>query len=296
MKDADLALYAAKAQGRNRAVAYTPDMRHRIEQRATVTREIQEAVRLGEIVPYYQPKVDLVERTASPASRRWRAGSTRSRDFSTPASFLTAFEDPELSIAVGEHMIRRVAADIRQWLDRGVDCGRVAVNLSTAQFNWIGLAKRFIDILREAGVPNERLEVEITETVFLGRSSTHVVTALKQFHDSGIRIALDDFGTGYASLLHLKQFPVDDIKIDQSFVTDLENDPENAAIVQAVIELGLSLGMNVIAEGVETMEQAEFLRARGCAQAQGNLYAEPMPMEAVPAFLETERTRAGAPA
>jgi EAL domain-containing protein (putative c-di-GMP-specific phosphodiesterase class I) len=142
--------------------------------------------------------------------------------------------------------------------------------------------------LREAGVPNERLEVEITETVFLGRSSTHVVAALKQFHDSGIRIALDDFGTGYASLLHLKQFPVDDIKIDQSFVRDLENDPENAAIVQAVIELGLSLGMNVIAEGVETVEQANFLRARGCAQAQGNLYAEPMPMEAVSAYVALE--------
>lgn len=290
LKDADLALYAAKAQGGNRAVFYTPDMRHRIEQRATVTREIQEAVRLGEIVPYYQPKIDLAsgQVIGFEALARWQHPA---QGFLTPASFLSAFEDPELSVAVGEHMIRRVAADIRHWLDAGIDCGRVAVNLSTAQFNWVGLAKRFIDILGEAGVPNERLEVEITETVFLGRSSTHVVTALKQFHDSGIRIALDDFGTGYASLLHLKQFPVDDIKIDQSFVTDLENDPENAAIVQAVIELGLSLGMNVIAEGVETKEQADFLRARGCAQAQGNLYAEPMPVEAVAAFLASERTR-----
>ncbi|WP_210493811.1 putative bifunctional diguanylate cyclase/phosphodiesterase [Microvirga antarctica] len=290
LKDADLALYAAKAQGRNRAVAYTPDMRHRIEQRATVSREIQEAVRLGEIIPYYQPKVDLVSGkvTGFEALARWQHPE---QGFLTPASFLTAFEDPELSITVGEHMIRQVAGDIRRWLDRGIDCGRVAVNLSTAQFNWIGLAKRFIDILQEAGVPNERLEVEITETVFLGRSSTHVVTALKQFHDSGIRIALDDFGTGYASLIHLKQFPVDDIKIDQSFVTDLETDSENAAIVQAVIELGLSLGMNVIAEGVETEEQAEFLRSRGCAQAQGNLYAEPMPMEEVQHFLDRQRAR-----
>jgi diguanylate cyclase (GGDEF)-like protein/PAS domain S-box-containing protein len=290
LKDADLALYAAKAQGRNRAVAYTPDMRHRIEQRATVTREIQDAVRLGEIIPYYQPKIDLVSGrvTGFEALARWQHPE---QGFLTPASFLTAFEDPELSIAVGEHMIRRVAGDIRKWLDCGVDFGRVAVNLSTAQFNWIGLARRFIEILRESGVPNERLEVEITETVFLGRSSTHVVTALKEFHDSGIRIALDDFGTGYASLLHLKQFPVDDIKIDQSFVTDLETDPENAAIVQAVIELGLSLGMNVIAEGVETIAQADFLRARGCAQAQGNLFAEPMPMEEVPRFLESKAAK-----
>lgn len=288
LKDADLALYAAKAQGRNRAVAYTPDMRHRIEQRATVTREIQDAVRRGEIVPYYQPKIDLASGrvTGFEALARWQHPE---QGFLTPASFLTAFEDPELSIAVGEHMIRRVAGDIKQWLDGGIDCGRVAVNLSTAQFNWIGLARRFIEILRESGVPNERLEVEITETVFLGRSSTHVVTALRQFHEAGIRIALDDFGTGYASLLHLKQFPVDDIKIDKSFVTDLENDLENAAIVQAVIELGLSLGMNVIAEGVETIEQANFLKVRGCAQAQGNLYAAPMPMEDVPRFLESQR-------
>ena len=187
-------------------------------------------------------------------------------------------------------MIRRVAADIRHWLDAGVDCGRIAVNLSTAQFNWIGLAND--SSTSWGGRRSERAARGRDHRNGLpGRSSTHVVTALKQFHDSGIRIALDDFGTGYASLLHLKQFPVDDIKIDQSFVTDLENDPENAAIVQAVIELGLSLGMNVIAEGVETKEQADFLRARGCAQAQGNLYAEPMPMEAVSAFLAIRRTR-----
>ena len=174
-------------------------MRHRIEQRATITREIHEAVRLGEIIPYYQPKIDLVTGrvTGFEALARWQHPE---QGFLTPASFLTAFEDPELSIAVGEHMIRKVASDIRTWLDHGVDCGRIAVNLSTAQFNWIGLAQRFIDILQEAGVPNEQLEVEITETVFLGRSSAHVVAALKQFHESGIRIALDDFGTGYASL------------------------------------------------------------------------------------------------
>jgi EAL domain-containing protein (putative c-di-GMP-specific phosphodiesterase class I) len=265
-------------------------MRYRIEQRATITRAIQEAVRLGEIIPYYQPKIDLRTGcvTGFEALARWKHPE---HGFLTPASFRAAFEDPELSIAVGEHMIRRVAGDVRTWLDHGVECGRVAVNLSTAQFNWIGLAKRVIDILREAGVPNERFEVEITETVFLGRSSAHVVAALRQFHDSGIRIALDDFGTGYASLIHLKQFPVDDIKIDQSFVKDMENDTENAAIVQAVIDLGSSLGMSVIAEGVETLEQANLLRMKGCAQAQGNLYAEPMPMDEVPRYLDRSAAR-----
>ncbi|MGO4572139.1 putative bifunctional diguanylate cyclase/phosphodiesterase [Microvirga sp. 2TAF3] len=284
MKDADLALYAAKAQGRNRAVVYSPDMRLHIEHKASVARSINEALRRGQIVPFYQPKIDLAtERVIGfEALARWHHPE---QGLLTPAAFASAFEDPELSIAIGGSMIRQVAADVRSWLDQGIDCGRIAVNLSTAQFNWIGLAKRFLDVLHAAGVPNERLEVEITETVFLGRSASHVAAALKQFHDSGIRIALDDFGTGYASLIHLKQFPVDDIKIDRSFVKDLETDPDNAAIVLAVIELGMSLGMDVIAEGVETAEQVRFLRAKGCNQVQGNFYAIPMAACDVPQFL-----------
>ncbi|MCB8822561.1 putative bifunctional diguanylate cyclase/phosphodiesterase [Microvirga rosea] len=286
MKDADLALNAAKARGRNCAVVYTPDMRLHVEHKATVARGIQEALQWGQIVPFYQPKVDLSNGrvVGFEALARWRHPQY---GLLTPAAFSSAFEDPELSIAVGESIIRQVASDIRRWINQGCDCGRVAVNLSSAQFNWIGLAKRFLEVLQSADVPNHRLEVEITETVFLGRSATHVAKALKQFHDNGIRIALDDFGTGYASLIHLKQFPVDDIKIDQSFVRDLETDAENAAIVLAVIELGMSLGMDVIAEGVETVEQARFLKEKGCQQAQGNFYAAPMSGKDVPSFLKS---------
>lgn len=284
MRDADLALYAAKAMGRNRAVVFSPDMREQVEQRTTVTRDIQEALRQGQIVPFYQPKVDL--RTGQvvgfEALARWHH---LDQGLLTPSSFQTAFEEPDLSIALGEQILKQVSADIRKWLDQGVDCGRIAVNLSPAQFNWIGLTRRFLEIIRAAGVPPERLAVEITETVFLGRTASHVVAALKEFHDNGIRIALDDFGTGYASLVHLKQFPIDDIKIDQSFVKDVENDPDAAAIVRAVIELGTSLGMEVIAEGVETIEQANFLRDRGCSQVQGNLYAIPMSADQIVQFL-----------
>jgi PAS domain S-box/diguanylate cyclase (GGDEF) domain len=284
MKDADLALYAAKARGKNCAVIYSPDMRHHIEHKAAVARGIQEALQRGQIVPFYQPKIDLASGrvVGFEALARWRHPEY---GLLTPASFSSAFDDPELSIGVGESILRQVASDIRRWLGQEIDCGRVAVNLSSAQFNWIGLAKRFLDILHTAGVPKERLDVEITETVFLGRSAAHVSQALKQFHDNNIRIALDDFGTGYASLIHLKQFPVDDIKIDQSFVKGLETDPDNAAIVFAVIELGISLGMIVIAEGVETVEQARFLREKGCQQAQGNFFATPMAATEVPAFL-----------
>ncbi|WP_112661626.1 putative bifunctional diguanylate cyclase/phosphodiesterase [Microvirga flavescens] len=284
LKDADLALYSAKAKGRNRAAIYSPEMRDTIERKVTLVREIQDAVTQNLIVPYYQPKVNLFtgDIIGFEALARW---DHPTQGLLAPISFAAAFEDPELSIAVGEHMIRRVAEDIRAWREQGIMCGRIAVNLSTAQFNWVGLARRFLEIVQRAGVDPKQMEIEITETVFLGRSSLHVATVLKQFHDSGVRIALDDFGTGYASLIHLKQFPVDDIKIDQSFIRDVEHDTESAAIVNAVLELGKSLEMDVIAEGVETEGQAEFLREHGCLYAQGNLYAHPMPASEVAPFL-----------
>ncbi len=283
MKDADLALQAAKAGGRNRAVLYAPWMRHRVEQKATAARDIQEALRQRQIVPYYQPKIDLATGRVRgfEALARWRHPV---HGLLMPGAFPAAFDDPELSVAFGEHMIERIAEDMRTWLDQGVDFGHIAVNLSTAQFSWVGLARRCVEILHAAKVPTRCLEVEITETVFLGRSAPHVVKALEQFRDSGISIALDDFGTGYASLIHLKQFPIDSIKIDQSFVRDLENDADSAAIVRAIIKLGTSLGMNVVAEGVERAEQAAFLWNNGCAQAQGYLYARPMSANQVPQF------------
>jgi diguanylate cyclase (GGDEF)-like protein/PAS domain S-box-containing protein len=284
LKDADLAVQSAQSLGSNRAVVYTPGMRQHVQQ-GTETDEIYEALRSGQIVPFYQPKVDL--RTGGvvgfEALARWLHPV---RGVLSPAAFQAAFADPELSIAFGEYMIRRIAVDIRTWMDDKVDCGRIAVNLATAQFNWVGLTKRFLDILDAADIPFERLAVEITETVFLERNASHVLMALKQFQEAGVRIALDDFGTGYASLIHLKRFPIDDIKIDRSFINDLADDHDSAAIVHAVIDLGKSLGMVVVAEGVERPDQAEYLRARGCPQAQGNLYSPPMEATQVPFFLE----------
>jgi EAL domain-containing protein (putative c-di-GMP-specific phosphodiesterase class I) len=265
-------------------------MREQLKEKADFTHEIQEALWHEQIVPFYQPKIDLKNGNVVgfEALARWQHPV---HGLLKPASFLSAFEDPELSVTFGECMVRHVAADIRNWLDRGLDCGRIAVNLSTAQFSWIGLAKRFFDILQAAGVPSERLEVEVTETVFLGRSTSHIAMTLRQFHERGVRIALDDFGTGYASLVHLRQFPIDEIKIDQSFVRDLERDADSAAIVLAVIELGTSLGMGVVAEGVENAGQEAFLRKKGCTHAQGHLYAAPMGADQVLHFLEQQKAQ-----
>src|SRR5918998_363165 len=174
-------------------------------------------------------------------------------------------------------MARQLATDAAAWLSAGHDCGRVALNLSSAEFRQPGLADAVLVTLAQAGVPTRNFEVEVTETVFLGASSDLVATTLNRFREAGVQIALDDFGTGYASLTHLKEFPVDHIKIDQSFIRDLETDPNSAAIVAAVISLGKSLGQQVTAEGVETEGQAQRLREMGCHNGQGYLFAKPAP-------------------
>jgi EAL domain-containing protein (putative c-di-GMP-specific phosphodiesterase class I) len=174
---------------------------------------------------------------------------------------------------------------MRNWLSSGLSFGRVAVNLSHAEFTQPGFAADFLRILDGARVPAEYVEVEITERVLLDGRLDAVSSILKTFCDQGIKIALDDFGTGYASLTHLKRFPVDHIKIDRSFVQDLEQDPDDEAIVAAVIGLGRSLNLQITAEGVETTGQAQRLREMGCEYAQGYHFAQPVAGSDVPGLI-----------
>jgi EAL domain-containing protein (putative c-di-GMP-specific phosphodiesterase class I) len=180
-----------------------------------------------------------------------------------------------------------------RWREAGLDFGHVAVNAATADFQRGDYGERMLDRLAAASIPPQLLQVEVTETVFLGRSADCVEKALRALHAAGIRIALDDFGTGYASLSHLKQFPVDLLKIDRSFINDLDADEDAGAIVRAVINMARSLGLQSVAEGVETQSQAIRLRADGCDQAQGFLYSRGVPASAVPDLL---RRFNGAPA
>ncbi|QRG07615.1 EAL domain-containing protein [Xanthobacter dioxanivorans] len=275
MKDADLALYAAKQQGRNRAVVYTPAMRQVVAERVALNRAMIAALADDEIIPFYQPKVSLTTgRIAGlEALVRWRRSP---HNVLSPSAFEAALTDPELAVMIGERMVRRVSSDVRGWIEAGYDCGRVAINLSPAQFTHRDLASTLLRQFHAAGVEPSHFDVEITETVFLGRSSDHVAPILDDLYRAGVRIALDDFGTGYAGLIHLKQLPIDTIKIDQSFVKDIESDAFDTAIVCAVIELGRNLGMKVVAEGLETVGQARFLWEKGCELAQGFLFFRPL--------------------
>lgn len=283
--DADLALYAAKASGRNCATLFDPTLRANIEERVRVTREMRASLDEGcGLVPFYQPKVDLVSGAVIgfEALARWQHPT---RGLLMPNAFSTVFDDPEIGIAVGSALRRQVLADIAGWLGRDLDPGRVFINLSAAQFAQGDLAGGILEDIERSGVPRDHVGVEVTETVLLAGHAERVNAVLDTLHGAGIRIALDDFGTGYASLTHLKQFPVDEIKIDRSFVRDLERDANDAAIVTAVLQLGRSLNLAVTAEGVETLEQATFLRAEGCTNVQGYLYGKPMPASRVPWFL-----------
>jgi diguanylate cyclase (GGDEF)-like protein/PAS domain S-box-containing protein len=294
MKDADMALYAAKAQGRNRIALYSPQLRENMEHRVQIATGIRAALAEGRVVAFYQPKICLASRrvVGFEGLARWLHPV---RGLLKPAVFASAFEDPELATEIGTAMLTQVASDLAGWLQRGLECGRIAINLSAAQFSQFSLADDIMTLLAKRGIGAEHFEIEVTESVLLGRTADHVGAILERFHEKGVSIALDDFGTGYASLSHLKQFPVDLIKIDRSFVRDLERDPEDAAIVAAVIGLGKSLGIQVVAEGVETLGQVHYLQEHGCDQAQGYLFAKPLAASRVPWFLTEGHAIATAP-
>jgi diguanylate cyclase (GGDEF)-like protein/PAS domain S-box-containing protein len=281
LKAADIALYRSKAAGRNRVTMYAPAMRVATALRITLRREMREALSQDQIVPYYQPQVCLATGAiiGFEALARWHHPT---QGLLIPSTFGAAFDDVELATLVGQRLIGTIAADMRNWLSSGLSFGRVAVNLSHAEFTHPGFADDLLRALDASQVPTQYLEVEITEKVLLDGRLDAVSSVLKTLCDQGIKIALDDFGTGYASLTHLKRFPVDHIKIDRSFVQDLEQDSDDEAIVAAVIGLGRSLKLQITAEGVETAGQAQRLQEMGCEYAQGFYFAQPVAGSDVP--------------
>jgi len=281
IKNADIALYRAKDEGRNRSVVFTPSMRSSLEQRIELLRDVRAAITAKEFVLFYQPVVDIASHSVAgfEALMRW---DHPEQGILTPDRFMAAFEDQDLSLKLGDMAFESALRQMRAWMDAGVEFGRVAVNISAAQFRSGRLAEEVQERLDRWNVPCERLTIEVTENVYMGWGSEMVSDTVRQLHKAGVMIALDDFGTGYASLANLRQFPIDRLKIDKSFVQNVED----AAIVKAVITLGSSMGMKVVAEGVEDQAQLDALADYGCDQIQGYHFSRPMPADRVPGYLE----------
>jgi len=275
LKNADVALYAAKSSGRKNLKIFDASMRFDGEQRHLMIATGRAALREDMIIPYYQPKVELASGriVGFEALLRWRDPQ---RGIQAPGTISAAFDDLALAAELSDRMIDRVIVDVVGWLSRGLDFHHVAVNAGAAELRAVDFAERLLERLERASIPTRCIQMEVTETVFLGRGAEYLERTLKTLSASGIRIALDDFGTGYASLSHLKAFPVDLLKIDRSFVRHLDANQEDAAIVDAVLGLGRSLRIDVIAEGIETRAQHSRLIGLGCKYGQGFLYAKPM--------------------
>ena len=272
---ADAAMYRAKQAGRNSFQFYTPEINRRTKARAVLGRELRRALERDEFRLVYQPKFDLKSERPSGAEAllRWQHPS---RGVVLPAEFIAILEESGLISQIGEWVLRQACADIRAWQARGVRALPIAVNLSARQFRQLDLAARIRSIVDAAGVAPELIELEITESQLM-QDPDHAIRAMRSLASAGMRIAIDDFGTGYSSLAYLTRFPVAALKIDRSFVSDINTDPSDATIVRTIIEMAHSLGFTVVAEGVETEEQATFLRLLRCGRALGYLFARPMP-------------------
>lgn len=284
VKLADIALYAAKHAGRDQYAVYTPALGEAAQKRVHSLRQARAALAQDEIVPFYQPKIDLTDGSVPgfEALLRWRhpEGGLRS-----PIELAQAFADPELAVAIGERMLDRIIDDMRAWDGAGIDFGTVALNIANAEFLNPRFADSVIEVLDTAGITPSRLEVEVTENVFLGHGAQTVSAALRRFREAGIQVSLDDFGTGYASLTHLDQFPLNWVKLDRSFVSRVGKSTRSEAILEGTIRLAHSLGLGIVAEGIETQAELGFLAAAGCEIGQGYLFARPMAASRVPYFI-----------
>jgi len=286
LREADVAMYAAKDQGRNRVAAFDPAMLAQAEERLYVANELHRGLDSGEFEPYFQPIVEVHggQLRGFEALVRWNHPA---RGVLAPGAFLDAAEDTGLIVPMGAQVLQAACSILGEWTRRGLvapDVG-VAVNLAPRQLLDQGVVALVSAAIVEAGIEPERLTLEITESALMS-DGVEVDLVVRQLRDLGVRFSVDDFGTGYSSLTYLKRFPVDVIKIDRDFVDGLPDDGGDAVIVDVVIGLARALGLTTVAEGVERHEQLEYLRERGCARVQGYLVAEPLPVSAVEAWLD----------
>jgi diguanylate cyclase (GGDEF)-like protein/PAS domain S-box-containing protein len=277
MQKADIAMYYAKSLGRNNIQFYNDSMDQNASRRFTIANSMRRGLDRGEFRLYYQPKLDVTSDciVATEALVRWQHPEL---GLLAPTEFIQLAEENGLIVELGEWVLREACRQNMVWQQEGMQGLRVAVNLSGYQLQHSHLVETVRAILDETGMPGELLEFEITESVIM-QNPDYAVEVLNEISSLGIHISIDDFGTGYSSLSHLKRFSVNTLKIDKSFVRDVESNSTDAAIASAIIAMGSSLNLKVIAEGVETEQQMEFLRDNNCDQVQGFLISRPLPAD-----------------
>ena len=288
LKNADLAMYAAKAAGRRTYRFFEPAMDAEVRARRILEMDLRQAIVDGGFEVYYQPCLSLRDDriTGCEALVRWRHPR---RGMISPADFVPIAEETGLINQLGEWVLTTACMEAATWPDNI----RLAVNVSPVQFKSGTLALKVIAALAASGLAASRLELEITEAVLI-RDDDAALAVLHQLRDIGVRIALDDFGTGYSSLSYLQRFPFDKIKIDRCFVSDLASPESSSSIVQAVVTIAADRHMTTTAEGVETEQQRELLRALGCSEMQGYLFSPPKPAADVRQILLAHRPGADA--
>jgi EAL domain-containing protein (putative c-di-GMP-specific phosphodiesterase class I) len=276
-KNADIAMYLAKEDGKNGFRYFTNEVKTQSIERLILETALRRALERGQFALHYQPKVDLATQqiTGVEALLRWTHPDL---GVLQPMQFIPLAEETGLIVPIGRWVLKEACAQNMAWQRRGLRPVSMAVNLSPRQFVDEHLLQDIDDALASCGMPATLLQLEVTESMVM-QNVPRAIKLLDAIQSRGIRLAIDDFGTGYSSMSLMKQFPIDTIKIDRSFVRDLPDDSEDQAIAQAIIGMGKALGMTVIAEGVETAEQEAFLRDHACDEMQGFLFSKPVPPE-----------------
>ena len=279
VKNADTAMFHAKEKGRNNYQFYTNSMSATTFERLSMENALRRALERKEFQLYYQPKIELETNRAIglEALLRWNHPDM---GMVSPLDFIPLAEESGLIVPIGEWVLRTACEQMRYWQNSGMEPLRVAVNLSACQLRQAMLTQLVRRILDETGIAPRWLELELTESVIMDDIQNSSVV-LRELKNMGVHISMDDFGTGYSSLSLLKRLPLDTLKIDQSFVRDITTDPDDAAIVDAIISLAHNLRHRVIAEGVESQEQLDYLRSRRCDEVQGFLYSKPQPADLI---------------
>jgi EAL domain-containing protein (putative c-di-GMP-specific phosphodiesterase class I) len=277
IRAADIAMYQAKTDGGDAFHFFAPEMNQRVMETLNIEADLRLALERREFILHFQPKVDLTSGRISgcEALVRWQHPD---KGMIPPGAFISIAEDTGLIVPLGAWVLRETCARARLWQQQGLPTIVVSANLSARQFHQTGIVETVRQALTETGLAPEYLELELTESMIM-RNPDQAAETMRQLKGLGVHLALDDFGTGYSSLNYLRRFPVDSLKIDRTFISDVAVDASSAAVATSVVAIAHSLGLKAIAEGVETDEQLEFLRNCRCDAFQGYFFSKPLPPE-----------------